>query len=311
MISDVAVCVPTKDRPDLLRQLLDALRAQRLERFPTVSWGVVVVDNSDAGSAEVVVGDAAEHGGLSVRYVREPQVGLANARNRCLEEAAGADAVAFLDDDELPDATWLDELLAVQRATGADAVGGPVLALLPAASPRWLRRGRFLDTPRARPATGSVLSELGAGNVLITAALAWSSGLLFNEQLNVVGGEDSVYFRAAHLQGMKLVWADDATVHEHVPNERVALRWVLRRARREGAIVVRRNQILKEQAPLVLAARSVGFIALGGAAAIVGGVTGRSVVAVSGMRRAADGLGRLFAFAGRVPEHYSARRSHG
>jgi hypothetical protein len=179
-----------------------------------------------------------------------------------------------------------------------------VLALVPPHAPGWLRDGRFLDTPRLRPPTGATRTELGAGNVLLTASLAASFDAPFDESLNTVGGEDSVFFRAAHLHGRKLVWADRAIVYEHVPPERLTLHWVLRRAAREGAIVVLRNQLLEERKRAVLALRSLALVAAGVTLAIGGAVTGRSVASVAGLRRAADGAGRLLAFTGRIPQHY-------
>jgi GT2 family glycosyltransferase len=44
-----------------------------------------------------------------------------------IHAAASADSVAFVDDEEVPDPRWLQELLIVQSRYGANVVCGPVL----------------------------------------------------------------------------------------------------------------------------------------------------------------------------------------
>lgn len=67
---------------------------------------VIVVDNShgDSDTEEV----AREFG---ARYTLEPKVGLSHARKRGLDECE-TEAVAFLDDDAIPQPDWLGTLLA-------------------------------------------------------------------------------------------------------------------------------------------------------------------------------------------------------
>src|ERR1017187_10224623 len=88
-------------RPILLKRCLSAVA--RLHPAPTQ---VVVVDNSkgDADTEKV----AREFG---ARYTLEPKAGLSHARKRGLDECE-TEAVAFLDDDAIPQPDWLGTLLA-------------------------------------------------------------------------------------------------------------------------------------------------------------------------------------------------------
>ena len=119
----LAVTVATYQRPDHLRRLLRSLADGGVAG---VDAEVIVVDNAPApGDADAVV-DAIRDG-PPVRAVWEATPGIAAARNRAVAEAAGADLVAFVDDDEVVDPGWAAALLATQRSTGADLVTGPVL----------------------------------------------------------------------------------------------------------------------------------------------------------------------------------------
>lgn len=112
----VSVIVPTRDRRQLLEQLLAALSEQTWTDFEVV----VVDDGSRDGSADSI--ESAAEDGLPVRVVATPGVGAVAAR-RVGVEAARGDVLAFTDSDCVPDPEWLAEgIAAVDR--GADLVQG-------------------------------------------------------------------------------------------------------------------------------------------------------------------------------------------
>lgn len=92
-----AIC--TRERPDDLARALPAVVRAAAGR------PVLVIDNRPASHRTREIVDATP----GVRYVREDRPGLNAARNRALLEA-GTDAVAFCDDDAVPEPAWLDRL---------------------------------------------------------------------------------------------------------------------------------------------------------------------------------------------------------
>jgi glycosyltransferase involved in cell wall biosynthesis len=91
----ISVIVPTRDRPDYLRQALASIRA--LEA-PDLKFEILVGDNgSDLRTGEV----AAEFNAIHIPVTR---TGAGAARNAGLMAASG-DYIAFLDDDDV----WLPE----------------------------------------------------------------------------------------------------------------------------------------------------------------------------------------------------------
>jgi O-antigen biosynthesis protein len=97
----ISVVICTRDRPDQIKKCLNRLAQQEYPRYE-----VVVVDNAPTSDAlrEVVEGHLA--GDAKFRYRVEPRPGLSWARNAGIA-AATSDVIAFLDDDDEPDAHWL------------------------------------------------------------------------------------------------------------------------------------------------------------------------------------------------------------
>jgi GT2 family glycosyltransferase len=105
---DVSVVVPTHNRAALLREHLRALAAQSYPRRST-EW-IVVCDGCTDGSSTVARDAGAD------QVIEQEGRGAAAARNAGLA-AATAPFVAFLDDDIIPDAGWLDALVQDSSAT--------------------------------------------------------------------------------------------------------------------------------------------------------------------------------------------------
>ncbi|MGQ9371771.1 glycosyltransferase family 2 protein [Azospirillum sp. ST 5-10] len=260
----VAVCILTFRRPKGLQRLLDALERLSFAAGPPPDLAVTVIDNSPEGTAADQVARVRGRGRLALDYVHEPRRGIACARNTAVEHAAHrCDFVAFIDDDEEPEPQWLDQLLAVQRRSGADVVTGPVLARFAGPVPPWIADGKFFDRPRH--GDGERIAYARTGNVLIGAHLFVSAGLRFDEALSLVGGEDSLLFRQAVARGFTIVWADHAVVHEWVPPTRANPAWLVKRWYRTGRTeaMLYRKQNPSRLAPLKTVARGAARVVAG------------------------------------------------
>ncbi|SDQ67035.1 glycosyltransferase family 2 protein [Quadrisphaera sp. DSM 44207] len=225
----LAVCACTRSRPVGLARLLDALGG--LEPVPAADVFVTIVDNDPAGSGRDVVEARRAGFPLPLRYAHEPAPGIPAARNAAIAAAGDVDALVFVDDDEWPEPHWLRRLVEVWRATGASVVTGTVEPWFAAPPPAWVLEGGFFERPRYP--TGTELEYARTSNVLVDGRLLTQEGLRF-EHTGSQGGEDTHFFRAARLRGHRIVWADDAVVHEEVPASRISVRWLLARHYRYG-----------------------------------------------------------------------------
>jgi GT2 family glycosyltransferase len=223
----VTVCIVTFQRTAGLARLLDAMTRLVFPRHgPEMS--IVVVDNDVERSAEAACQQARARTNWPLRYEVEPRRGIPFVRNKAVACAGQADFVAFLDDDEVPEPCWLDELLDVQARFGADVVTGPTLCSYAEDAPAWVKNGRFYQPPRY--ATGQRLETAYTGNVLIRAEVFRQVRPLFDERIGLGVGEDVNFFRRVQRAGYTIVWADQAVVTQSMPASRTTARGILQRA---------------------------------------------------------------------------------
>ncbi|NIA67639.1 glycosyltransferase [Pelagibius litoralis] len=232
----VTLCAATYNRPDGLGRLLAAVAALQLQEPVNLSVAVVIVDNSPDRNARAVVEAAATDFPWPLHYVSESRRGITFARNAALQKAAelSSDAVVFIDDDEYPDAGWLEALLRRQRISGAAVVLGAVRPVFPDGTPGWIISGRFFETHRFED--GAELDDAHTANVLIDLSSLHRHGLVFDNRYALTGGEDTMLFQALLDAGERIVYAADAVVFETVPQSRANLEWLMKRWYRTGNI---------------------------------------------------------------------------
>ena len=222
----VDICICTFRRP-FLAETLRSVAALAVE---DVALRIIIADNDTTPSARGLVAKAQQGLAWPITYLHAPAANICIARNACLE-AADADFVAFIDDDETVSPQWLSQLLAVARASGADAVLGPVRAVYDLATPGWMVRGDFHST--APVVSNGVIRTGYTCNVLIRRT-GPSAELRFNLALGKSGGEDTDYFHRLTALGGTIVQAPEAVVYEPVPPDRADMSWLIRRRLRMG-----------------------------------------------------------------------------
>lgn len=310
----VTVCACTYRRPAGLRALLDDLAAQRSQ----ARLDVVIVDNEGSAEAKTIC-DEARQPGLPVRYVHEPRRGIPFARNASLDHVApDAEFFAMIDDDEVPEPGWLEQLLLAQARTGADVVRGAVVPVFPNGAPAWIQGGNFFGWPKPGPAAladGAELASASSNNVLVRCAPVRALGLRFDPTLAFTGGTDALFFRQMKVAGCKIVYAAGARVREIVPAERATFGYLWRAHYKQGCNKVPRKLRLEKgnvgswRLVRVVAKRlprECGEIGGGALAVVRSLVTGHADMSrlSRGLLRIAKGLGGLAGLFGVRFAHY-------
>lgn len=200
---EIAVVVPTRNRPESLVHCLDAL-----ERQTAASLEVIVVDDASPDREAVATVVASAPRARLIR--RETQGGVGAARNTGVDEAS-ARFVCFTDDDCRPAPDWARRLVDPLRA-GSDAAAGTTLNARPE-NPFDTALQTIVNFLAERAAQDLGRTTYGPGsNLAATAALLRS--VPFDERYRGAGEERDWCARVVTL-GYVLASAPDAVVYHH------------------------------------------------------------------------------------------------
>jgi succinoglycan biosynthesis protein ExoM len=256
------ITVPTGGRAEDLRRLLDALASDYAAREDV---RLLVVDNSADGSAQSVFDECTSDFGERRRYVSEPHRGYANVRNAVLHNVGEVDAIAMIDDDEVPAEGWLDNLRAAQARTGADIVAGPIAREFPPGVPRWYADSGVFGLEAPDFPEGGEMPWCASNNTLVLAGVLDRVPEGFDPKFNPMSGEDTHFFMRARLRGCRIVWTHSAVVHEFLPPSRFTRRWIFQRATRAGnsRAIIEFELIGGRKTRITRAAKTLGLAAFG------------------------------------------------
>ncbi len=239
---DVSIVIATYNRPVQLAQTLNSCLSQSNRLGLIIE--IVIIDNHPSKNGQAIAQQMDRQSPFPIRYVPDPVRNMSALRNRGFLEAKG-NWVAIIDDDEIADPDWLDELIGAALAKDADIVVGPRLASFggsrpPAYDPKGrdfvrdlgLRDQATIDLthPDGKPRYG-----LGTGNSAFNMTRCFPNGdSPMRLEFGNAGGEDAELFIRLHRSGRKIIWAAKAFVTETVAANRTRVAYRLIRARREA-----------------------------------------------------------------------------
>lgn len=115
MTPTVSVFIPAYNAAGFIERTLESLRAQTYPHFEAI-----IVDDGSTDATAAVVRSTVEND-PRFRLIRQPNGGVAAARNRAIAEARGR-YLANLDADDMWRPTFLERTIAALEAAGPDAV---------------------------------------------------------------------------------------------------------------------------------------------------------------------------------------------
>jgi GT2 family glycosyltransferase len=222
----VSVVVPTRNRQQFVRELVESIL-----QGSSVPDEIVVIDQSDEPDLDLPSRFAVDHCKIVHRPVSTR--GASRARNEGIR-VARSDILVFVDDDDLPAATWLERLVStlVEEEEGRTVVTGQVRMR------QTEEEGGFAPSLRTEELR---ITHAGraAANVLWTSNMAMLRSAVdevgyFDERLGPGtsrfpgGGEDNDYCFRLLEAGFRIVYEPGAVVfHRAWRPERdyVGLRW--------------------------------------------------------------------------------------
>jgi len=215
----VTVVVCTRDRPGLLD---NCLRSLLLQAYP--AFDVLVVDNSESYSAKNLCRLR------SVAWVPAPLPGLTIARNLGARAARG-EYIAYIDDDAVAEAGWLEALMEGFRDPAVACVTGRVRYMKAVGDTRAISADECEDNA-ARPAARFDASQLqdagfacfggvGDGGNMAFRRSALVRDVAFDERLGrgrtLDSGDEHVIFASLIARGHRIVHRPAAVVRHPCP----------------------------------------------------------------------------------------------
>lgn len=232
----ISVIICTYERPALLARALASVSG--LAGLDPARLDVVVVDNSDSGSARAVVAEAEGRAPMPIRYVEAHPPNISVARNVGVA-ATESDTVAFLDDDQELAPGWLAALEhALAASPGQHVFFGPI-------APRFVEgtavtpETRAFFTRASAAAAGSELLATGrapgqdfalsTANSIFRRASTLAGRRPFDPDFGLCGGEDLHLLCRLQREGRRFGWVPGAAASDFVPAHRCRPAYLLRR----------------------------------------------------------------------------------
>lgn len=230
----IAICTHNRPRQlrGVLRSVTDQVRGSAIQ--------TLIVNNGKLSEevAEIVRSEA-----INFRLVTESTVGLSHARNRALHLSTTR-YVAFLDDDVLLHAGWLDAARnAIESFPGSLAFGGRVVLGFPFKPPNWL-------TSHCRVFLGEL--DIGPAPLLLSEATIFGCNMIiarepalqlgaFRSDLghrgaSLGGGEETDLVRRLMERG-PCWWLPEAAVTHVVDPSRMTYGYMYRRMVAHGQAI--------------------------------------------------------------------------
>ena len=177
----------------------------------------------------------------NIKIVYEPLLGFSNSRNAAIKARPADFNLIFIDDDEIPTESWLNELLTIHNRFPLDIIAGPVLPLNDYKNASY--RDKF-ESRYNRLKDEEVIKHSGAGNMLFPSELLDRDIVYFDPFFNFLGSEDTdLCFRIYNLK-IKIRYAKKALIYEIPGVNKFSQDYIDQRFIREVAnysLIIRRN----------------------------------------------------------------------
>jgi glycosyltransferase involved in cell wall biosynthesis len=215
--------------------LPSALQSLFEQSLPPGDFEILLIDNASTDhTRELVLELGRKH--TNLRYIHEPRIGVAAARNRGWREAVGR-WVAYLDDDCVAEPEWLEQIRKafeeVKPAPGC--VGGKISLLWDGPRPGWMDDailpGLGLMDWSEEPILLDERHFFGEGNSAYPRHLLEEIGG-FEEALGRIGdrllSNEGVWVRQRiEEMGYRFYYSPHIAIHHRVATHKLSRRWCL------------------------------------------------------------------------------------
>ena len=207
MVKKICILVATYKRKSSLIKLLKSLENLHIPRDANIH--VLISANDNQNYSEIL---KLFKNSLKIKIIRERKKGISNARNKYLEEIRfkNYDYFAFFDDDVQVDKKWLVEMLKFIKKNKVEIIGGPQLT----------KSHSLFSNLLIRDEKHEAKIKWVSTNNCFVKKIVLKNNLNFSKKLNLIGGEDQLFFMLQNKKGFEVSWNQKAKVFEE-KNENV------------------------------------------------------------------------------------------
>ena len=196
-IESIAISCNTFLRPNILAKTLDSIA--KLNIPDDILIKVLVVDNDKNATAKPVIEKIKATYPFELTYCVEEKRGLANARNRLLQEAInlGVSHIAILDDDDIADKDWVLNLVDLyNNQENAYIISGPEYCCFDGEFPKYLTNNNIF-VKKTTKKKGELRKVCSTHNAFFPVNVVKDANIWFDSSFVFMGGEDGDFFYRA------------------------------------------------------------------------------------------------------------------
>ncbi|MGN6716296.1 MAG: glycosyltransferase family 2 protein [Candidatus Binatia bacterium] len=238
MALTITFIIPTKNRCELIRELLNSL--ENLRGLTRIQPNIIVGDNASADSTPKIVEMRKTSFPTELILLNVASPGKSAVLNQAIRRSTG-EVLAFLDDDVVVDSSWLEEIENFFKSNPAHCVGQGKIRTGLGDSPdpevrRLLQRYRTIPQLEFSSDIGD-LHSLNGANIAIRRTVFDRVGY-FDERLGPGASgtsEDVELAQRIRKAGMKIAYMPRALVYHRVDRERLTEKYFKQTHWRQGA----------------------------------------------------------------------------
>lgn len=259
--ASIVICTYNRER--LLTLCLASIAGMRIEAN---RYELLVIDNNSKDSTATVCSSFAKlNPNINLRYILEPNQGIAHARTRGAIEAAN-EVIAYIDDDCLAHESWLQEILTFYESNlMAMSTGGRIIPKYVTPVAPWF--GKYFWGLVGNYDLGPVVKRMAgvrypSGANMHFRKVAFEKYGTFDGQLGrsgtslMAGEEKAMYLKLIH-GGEQVYYLPQAIVYHHVEGNKFDKAYVKRHSMGIGGS----ERLMNKNSPWKLIKKFVEYLA--------------------------------------------------
>jgi glycosyltransferase involved in cell wall biosynthesis len=233
----VSVIIPTYYGINHIRKTIQSIKNQNYSNYE-----ILVVDNSCNNYIKRIVEEEKNNPGNEehLLYIKEPEIGLHNARHRGAKEARG-EILLYIDDDVIADRNLISEIVKFYKDKKVGCVGGKVVPKWEIDPPEWVTQFPkwYLSILDDEDGPKEVKWIYGC-NFSIRKDLLFELGgfnpdAFADKNMWWMRGDGEIgLLRKVHHAGKKVIYNPNAIVWHFIPKKRMTVEYFKERAFKSG-----------------------------------------------------------------------------